>query len=106
MVLESLLLENDSMEINIATVEEEIQNTFDDLYSKETNLKTNYYPYESMPSLLLHQWWKTEGSTCSKTGFNSLCKLLKKMVQTYPNYREWPSSVHNLERPLEIPKVG
>ena len=98
-------MEDISFEINNREESMKLLPDFDTPGDKEDTGQSEFYPYKSMPSLLLHQWWKSDGSTCSKTAFNILCKLLKKMVQMYPNSNEWPSSIHKLEKPFDLTTV-
>ena len=55
---------------------------------------------------MLHQWWLSDGKSLTKTGFNSLCFLLNKTVTKCTEPMEWPTSVYEVEKFINIPYVS
>jgi len=55
-----------------------------------------YAPYRSFVMFALQQWKDLRARRLSKTAFNELLRLVRKLVCKYPNADDWPTNVADI----------
>ena len=79
----------------------------DSLHNEESiQNQSRWTPYSTLPELMLHRWWLTDGKTLTRTGLDSLCKVVHKTIEKCNNVNNWPTSLYQIEKMIDIPYVS